>query len=379
MTDQRVHKVALTLHEEGHKVVLVGRKKSNSSDLEPRPYKTKRFTLLFEKGILFYANYNLRLFFYLLFTRFDMLLSNDLDTLLPNFLVSKIKKKRLVYDTHEYFTGVPELINRHFIRNVWKSLENYIFPKLETIYTVNDSIARLYGEEYSKNIAVVRNLPMKTAQKNIEFEFGFIEASYSETAVVLNLIYEALKLENRKIIIYQGAVNKDRGLEEMIEAMQYVENALLLIIGTGDLYKKLKNDLKKLDYSHKIVLPGPIPMQYLSNFTKLATIGISIEKPTNINYKYASPNKVVDYIHAGVPVLASKLVEVEKLLQNYQVGGFIDNHSPTHIAARVNEMIANESKLKKWRNNCKKAAEELNWEKEKKILKEIFTFPKISS
>src|SRR6478735_10941986 len=106
-TDQRVKKVCAYLHANGFEVVLLGRKLKNSLEITDRPYKTKRFNLWFNKGALFYANLNIRLFFYLLFHKSDWLLANDLDTLPANYYARG--KRVLVYDTHEIFCEVPEL------------------------------------------------------------------------------------------------------------------------------------------------------------------------------------------------------------------------------------------------------------------------------
>ncbi len=374
VTDQRVHKVALSLHNNGFTVTLFGRKTSRSASLEKRIYKTKRTKLIFEKGFLFYANYNIRLFFYLLTHPADIFLSNDLDTLPANYWVAKFTKTRLIFDSHEYFTGVPELLSRNRVRNIWKAFERNIFPKLKTIFTVNDSIAALYENEYHKKVHVVRNMPFSSQPQYPQGEdiFGIIPGGNSETAAILNLIYEALRIEKRKIILYQGAINKDRGLEEMMEAMQWVENAVFLMIGNGDLYKKFKSQLKKISYSDKIIMTGTVPLQYLPAFTRLATLGISFEKPTNINYQFASPNKVVDYIHANVPVLASRLVEIEKIVLPYKVGDFIESHNPTHIVLKIKELLDNEAQLQKWKSNCKKASQALNWENEEKVLLQLF-------
>lgn len=373
-TDQRVHKVALSLHKQGFKVTLFGRKTSQSKQLEARPYKTKRTKLLFERGFFFYANYNIRLFFYLITHRASIFLANDLDTLPANYWAAKFTKTRLIFDSHEYFTGVPELLSRQRVRNIWKALERYIFPKLKTIYTVNNSIAAIYENEYHKKVHVVRNMPfaVQPAYPVGDDVFGILPAAHSESAVVLNLIYEALKTEKRKIIIYQGAINKDRGLEEMMEAMQWVEGAVLLMIGSGDLYKKFKTQLKKLPHSDKIIMVGSVPMQYLPAFTRLASLGISFEKPTNINYQFASPNKVVDYIHAHVPVLATRLVEIEKIVTHYQVGDFIESHNPTHIVLKIKGLLEDEKQRERWKINCKKAAQVLTWENEEKVLLELF-------
>lgn len=364
VTDQRVHRMAQTLHNFGYEVVVFGRKKRSSKELALRDYKIKRTQLLFDKGFLFYAFYNIRLFLFLLFSKADILLANDLDTLFPNFLIAKWLKRKLIYDTHEYFTGVPELLERPFVKNIWKRIENYIFPKLKTVYTVNQSIANLYTKEYNVHVNVIRNLPLPTVETNPPIEnetFSLIPARYSETAIILNLIYEALQLDSRKIVLYQGAINKDRGIEEMIAAMEFIQDASFVIIGNGDLYKSLKNKVKSLHYGNKIIMIGQVAMEFLPAFTKLATIGISIEKPTNINYIYSSPNKVVDYIQAGVPVLASRLVEIEHIISQYNIGSYIENHQPQHIAEILNKLLADSEKLKEWKANCKKASKELNW------------------
>jgi hypothetical protein len=158
-SEQRVHKVCLFLLKKGFEVTMVGRLRRKNLPLEKRPYATKRMFLFFERGPLFYAEYNFRLFFYLLFHKADVLVANDLDTLLANYIASKFKGSVLVHDSHEYFTGVPELEGRNFAKGMWKRIERWIFPKLRSIYTVNGSIASLYKEEYGKEVKVVRNFP----------------------------------------------------------------------------------------------------------------------------------------------------------------------------------------------------------------------------
>ncbi|MEI7736063.1 MAG: hypothetical protein WCI49_11385, partial [Ferruginibacter sp.] len=141
VTDQRVHKVSQTLHEMGYDVLLVGTKKLNSQPLQSRDYTTKRISLFFQKGFLFYAEWNIRLFFYLLFKKASLLLANDLDTLPPNYIAGRLKRSVVIYDTHEYFTETAELYNRGFVKTVWVSNENLFLPRIIYVYTVNKSIA----------------------------------------------------------------------------------------------------------------------------------------------------------------------------------------------------------------------------------------------
>lgn len=358
-SEQRVHKVCLFLLNLGFEVTLVGRLKRNSLPLEKRPYKTKRMFLLFEKGPLFYAEYNFRLFLLLLFKRADVLVSNDLDTLLANYLASKLKGSRLVHDSHEYFTGVPELEGRTFAKSTWKRIERWIFPKLKFIYTVNGSIAELYKKEYGIEAKVVRNFPVWRGE--------------NDGKIFLKPKKELGLPENKKIILYQGSVNIDRGLLEAVEAMQYVNaDALLLIIGDGDILPLVKKKAKKLSLQEKILFIARLPFEELWNYTAHADLGISLDKDTNLNYRYSLPNKIFDYVHSGVPVLASNLREIKKIFSAYDIGEMIENHSPQHIGEKISSILNNPEKIMRWKENCFSASRELCWQKEEKTLAEIY-------
>lgn len=357
-TDQRVNKVCLFLVEEGYDLTLVGRKQKKSKELEPRIYKTKRFKLLFERGAKFYAVYNFRLFFYLLFHKSHLIVSNDLDTLLACYLAKKFKRKAiLTYDTHEYFTEVPELIARPKVKRIWERIEGSIFPKLKHIYTVNHSIAQRYQEKYGKDLEVVRNISPKWEPKNI--------LSKSELDLPLD----------KKIIILQGAgINIDRGAEEAVLAIQFIENALFLIVGDGDILDKLKLIVKDYELENKVLFKGKVPYQEMMNYTYHADLGLTLDKDTNLNYRFSLPNKVFDYIHTTTPVLASSVIEVKKVVTENNVGRIIENHDPKHIAEKINEIILNEDLLKELKENCKIAAEVENWENEKSVLRKIYSF-----
>lgn len=357
-TDQRVHKVCTTLENLGYDVVLVGRKQRKSMVLTPRTYTTKRMFLLFEKGPLFYLEFQKRLFWYLLFHKADVLVSNDLDTLLPNYLISKLKGVELVYDTHELFCEVPELQSNPTKKNIWKKLERWIFPKLKHVFTVNDSIAKIYNEEYNVEVRVVRNIPLLASQ-----------------AAVPAATKEQLGIpDGKKIIILQGAgINIDRGAEEAVEAMKYVDNALLLIIGSGDVMAVLKKLVDEHKLNKKVKFIGRVPFEKLVQYTRHGDLGLTLDKDTNINYRYSLPNKLFDYIHAGVPVLSSELTEVKKIIDEYAVGTCIHSHDPKHIAEKINDVFIDGSRLLLWKKNTKIASEKLNWEIEEKQLIKVYS------
>ncbi len=355
VTDQRVKKVCDTLYEMGFNITLVGRKLPGSLPMDERPYRVHRMKILFVKGPLFYAEYQWRLFVFLLFHKAGLLVSNDLDTLLPNFLISRIKKIPLVYDSHEYFTEVPELVANPVKQKIWRKLEEWIFPRLKDVITVNDSIATLFEKKYGKRPVVVRNVPPVFKGKK--------EVSRHELGLP----------EDKKILILQGSgINIQRGAEEMVEAMRYIDNAVLLIVGGGDVIDVLKEKVRTLGIEEKVIFKGKQPFERLMQYTAVSDIGLSLDKDTNINYRYSLPNKLFDYLQAGIPVLVSNLVEIRKIVEQYETGDFIPSHNPQEIAEKVKEMLANQEQMEKWRKNATFAARQLNWEHESEILKSVY-------
>lgn len=354
-TDQRVAKTCNVLFEMGFDVVLVGRKLKTSRVLENRHYKTRRMNLIFVKGPLFYLEYNIRLLFLLAFNKANMLVSNDLDTLLANFIASRIKRVPLVYDTHEYFTEVPELEGR-FAKKVWLTIEGWIFPKLTEVITVNDSIANIYGKKYGKNLLVVRNLP--------QFDGGNISP---KTKAELRIA------DDCKVVILQGSgINLDRGGEEAVLAMKYIENVVLMVVGGGDAIPKLAEMVEREHLDEKVKFFPRMPISELYRYTKLADIGLSLDKPTNLNYIYSLPNKLFDYINCGVPILASNMVEVAKIIEIEDVGVVIDDVKPELIADRLSYMLAIDFKKLK-AGNLVNASKKYSWENEKMVLTNLFS------
>jgi glycosyltransferase involved in cell wall biosynthesis len=352
VSDQRVHRTCSTLYEMGLEVCLVGRETRRSIALEPRLYKTHRMKLFFEKGALFYAEYNLRLFLYLLFHRYSILHSNDLDTLLANFLSQKIKGGELVYDSHEYFLEVPELVNRPKVKRTWERIENFIFPKLKYVFTVNKSIADIYQKQYAVNMKIMRNVPV----------------SQNKTQVTIKSRSELGLPDDKTIILLQGAgINVDRGSEEMLTAMQWID-AVFLIVGTGDVLPQLKEMVKLLKLEHKVVFTGRVPFQKLMEYTAIADVGVTLDKDTNLNYKFSLPNKLFDYIHADLPVIASNLIEVKRVISEYKVGLVLSNHEPEEMAKEITAFLQNETLFSQTKINTLKAKSLLNWEVEKKVL-----------
>lgn len=352
VTDNRVHKVAVSLQKMGFEPVLIGRLLPESHAVE-RDYQTLRMKLVFRKGAVFYFEYNLRLFFRLLKSKADVFVANDLDTLPANFLASKLKRKPLVYDSHEYFTEVPELIGRPLVKSVWTAIEKLLVPRVDAAYTVCDSIAEIYRELYKIDFKVVRNLPVCSQAETPSIEI-------------------AEKSESEKIILYQGALNLGRGIEAAIRAMQFVEGAKLWIAGDGDISGQLKQMVAELKLESKVLFWGRLPLHQLNEITRQADLGLSLEEDLGLNYRFSLPNKLFDYIQAGVPVLVSNLPEMRKIVDQYQIGAIAETHQRKELAELLKNALFDQEKRQFWKQNLPKSAKELCWENEEEILKSVY-------
>ena len=339
--DNRVNKTCKSLVDYGLSVKLIGRAFKSSPFLPSRSYKCKRLSIIFKKNAIYYAELNLKLFFYLLFSKQDFLWANDLDTLLANYLVAKLKRKPLIFDSHEHFTQVPELKDNPFAKKVWKAIERHCIKGCDAVFTVCNPIKNYFKEEYNKESLVVRNIPPR-----IFFKQETIPSS---------------KKEN--IIVWQGAVNIERGLEELCEAMQWID-ARLLIMGVGDIKSDLEKKVKTLQLENKIHFLGRLPFEEMMNKTKSAKLAISIDKATNGNYAISLPNKIFEYIACSVPVLVSPLQEIKLIVEKHKTGEFLSSYNPQELAKQITNLLNDERKLDLIAENCKKAAKELCWENE---------------
>lgn len=351
-TDYRVHKIAEYVLEKGFQATVFGRQLPNTIQVK-RNYHIHRKQLLFNHNFLFYAEYNIRLFFFLIFTKYDIVVANDLDTLPACYLASKIKKYDLIYDSHELFTEVPELQGRKFVQFFWKKLERFFLPKLKKTYTVSKLIAEYYEEKYGLQMGVVRNIPL-----------------LSSTGTTKKVAFPT----KNKVILYQGVLNPGRGIEEVIKSLHFLESVDLVIIGYGKVESLLKDFVIKENLKDRVHFLGRIPREALFNYTKQADIGMVLEQPFGLSFTYSLPNKLFDFIHAEVPILSSNLPEIKMIVDRYKVGVTVDNFGPKQLAKSVNNLLEDYSLRNAIVENQRIAKEELCWEKEREKLDIYFKF-----
>lgn len=357
-TDNRVHRSCTVLRELGWEVLLVGRTLPESQPLQ-RAYRTHRMRLLFRKGPLFYAEYNLRLLLLLLLRRADLVLANDLDTLPAGYVAARLKGAVLVYDSHEFFTEVPELFrpdgSSRTARRIWLALERVLLPRSRHLITVNDSIAREYRMRYGITFNVVRNIPMHR-------DLGPLP-SRAELGLP----------EDRFILILQGSgINVHRGGEEAVMAMRELPGCLLLVVGGGDAWPALQRSVEEHGLGDRVRLLQRMPYERMMQYTRNADLGLSLDRDTNLNYRYSLPNKLFDYFRAHIPVLVTDLPEVAGIVRRYGSGVVIPRPEPGLIAAEVLALQADTEARKTLRQNAIFAAASLDGEREKAVLTALF-------
>ena len=343
--DQRMQRICSSLVKAGYDVVLVGRKLKSSLPLRKKSYAQKRISCLFNNGFLFYAEFNLRLFFFLLRKRMDGICAIDLDTILPCLLVSKMKRIKRIYDGHEFFTEMKEVRTRPLVRSVWRLIEQISLPAFKYGYTVSDGLANAFESRYNRKFAVIRNLP-------VLIEWTAVE-------------------KRERFLLYQGAVNEGRGFEALIPALPDVDTNLV-ICGDGNFMDRLKRLIRKYRVKEKVQMMGMLRPEHLFPIAQKATLGIGLAEKEGINQYFALPNKFLDYMHAGLPQLAMAYPEYKKINDVYKVAVLIDDLAPKSVAGAINRLLNDEALLQELHENCMKAREVYCCENDEKILMDYY-------
>ncbi|MFM9946106.1 MAG: glycosyltransferase [Bacteroidia bacterium] len=343
VTDQRMERICSSLTDFGFEVEIVGRKLKNSFSLLPKKYKQSRLKLFFKKGPLFYAGLNLRLLFYLLEAKPDIVYSVDADTALAGIWTKRFLKNKLIFDAHELFSEVPELQNRGMIKCIWQRIEKRIILKADVRITVSESVANHYSSKYSKPFEVIRNI-----------------SRAKKTHLVAN--------PKEKYILYQGALNEGRGLEQLIEGSNSID-LKIKIAGDGDKIEKLKKQAIE-NLNGKIEFLGKLMPEELEKITANALLGYNLLDNRSLSYYYSLSNKTFDYMQAGIPQLIPDFPEYRKLNEEWNFGLIVGLTSEEIIKA-VTQLMENESIYNLLKENAKKAGRILTWENEEGKLESL--------
>jgi len=339
--DQRMIRICTELSGAGYDVTLVGFKRKNSKPIIERPFKQVRIPIIAEKGKLLYIDYWIKLFFFLLFRKADVLCAIDLDTILPVYYVSKLRGKKRVYDAHELFTELKEVISRPAIHKMWLWIARHTVPNFPIGYTIGESYAAEMKKQYGVDYGIVRN------------------------ATILRPLQIPAKAE--KYVLYQGAVNVGRCFEQLIPAMKMVDTQLI-ICGAGNFYDEAVALVAEHGLQHKITFKGYVPPAELTAYTLNAWVGITLFEETSLSNRLSLANRFFDYMHYGVPQLCIKYPEYEKINADFEIAYLIEDPTPENIADALNKLLTDEVYYKRLQANCLLAREKYCWQQEAKTL-----------
>lgn len=339
--DQRMIRICTSLSQAGYRVTLIGRKMKGSVPLRKEPFRQKRLSCFFSKGKGFYIEFNIRLFFHLIFRKIDIICAIDLDTILPCYGVSVIKGIPRIYDAHELFCEMKEVVTRPAIYHIWKRIERFAVPRFRAGYTVNQPIADAFREMYGVDYAVIRNVP------------------------VLQPLVVPEKRE--RYILYQGTVNEGRSFETLIPAMQQVP-ARLIICGDGNFMDQARQLVAAHGLEERVIFKGRILPQELRSYTVNAWIGVTLFENKGLSNYYSLANRFFDYMQAGIPQLGVDYPVYREINNRYPIAVLIDDLSANNIAVQLNRLLNDERLYHTLQQNCLTAREVFNWRQEEKKL-----------
>lgn len=299
---------------------------------------------------------------------YDYIWANDLPDLKPALKLKKKLGSKVIYDSHEIYI---ETIQQFFpIKAKWNKIilhrmalflmkllgniaERKMLKHIDFFVTVNQSLKLYFENKYNfQEIKVIMNCPNIQNIENVQ-----------DLRKQFNIPKES------KIVIFQGVLNQGRALFEMIDAMYYVnKNIYMLILGNGPMQIDLNKKVEERNLQSKIFLVSAVPSKYLLSYTKGADFGINLIESTNLSKYYSLANKLFEYTHSGIPTIASDVPENRLVIKKYDLGLLVNN-SPKEIAIAINKMA--DMDLSKYKENCREAAKEYNWENQEKVILEI--------
>lgn len=277
----------------------------------------------------------------------DVYHSNDLNTLPQGIICSKILRRRyLVYDSHEVQSSRTGYGKQAYY--IEKILIKFIDKMIMTNRTRAEYVKKLYNIELPE---MIHNYPFYTKDDSIENKYD---------------IHTILDIPRDKpILLYQGGIQVGRGLDKIVEAIDKFNDGITVFIGDGKLKPEIIKMVEDRNLQEKVRFLDKVPVDELKYYTANAYLGFQVLNNVCFNHYSACSNKLFEYMMSRVPVVACNFPEIKRVVQDEEIGIVVDPHDPNEIAKAVNIMLENKELHEKFRENCVKAREKYNWDKEK--------------
>lgn len=312
----------------------------------------KCYPLKKKSSLLFYLNFSALLFSNLLKSNASIFFAEDIYTLPFVCIAAKLKRAKVFYDSRELFGFLAGLTGKKTIQKLLAAIEKYFIKMSDLVIVTGDMDGEFLKKQYGiSNLLTIRNLPF-----------------YIENITAVNLHKKYNIDDSKKILLYQGVILHGRGLEHIFNALQSTSEFVLLIIGDGEHKTYYENLAKEMGIQSKAIFAGRINQEELLNYSAGADIGLSLIENISVSYYYALPNKLFEYIMAGLPVAVSRLPQMEKVVNDYDVGVCVNLEKEDELLLKLNETINDRVVYGKYKANTRAASKELNWDTEIKKL-----------
>ena len=345
--DRRLQRIAGSLRLDGYSVNMTGR--CFQGKMPERKEGEIHLRLWSKRGKLAYLELNIRLFSRMLWQKTDAICSADLDTLPAAWLAAKLKGCKLVQDSHEYMAEVPEVSGRAGTQAMWHRIAEWFLPGCHLRYTTSQSLVEAFRIRYASAFSLIRNMPL-------------LQEEIPAKPMPENF-------PHRDFLVYLGAVNQGRGLEEIIEVLSQREE-ILVIVGEGDKSNEIKKLIDRFQMQNRVFLTGKLLPEELPYVLKHARAGLNLLRDEGLSYRYSLANKFFDYVHAGIPQICIDFPEYKSLTQEYGVGLIcsLETESIHSALDAMKDPLLQEN----FRKEALKARQQWNWQKEEKTLLELY-------
>lgn len=305
VTDRRVQRHAATLRKAGYDVVVLGRHEVATQH---------------SRGWRFYYEFNRALWREVSEQKPDIVWANDTDTLLGCWLAAKRCRAKLVMDAHELFPEVPEIQHKPVVKWVWSTLERWLMPQCDALMTVCNSIAEYYRQRYGVTMEVVRNISAESGVQNAE-----VTAEPDNSGL--------------RTLLYQGHVNLGRGVDWAIDALEWLPDCRLVVAGDGDLLEQMKAYAADKPWADRVTFLGRLTPEALASLTPQADVGLLMLEDLGLSYHYALPNRIGDFVAAGVPMVASDLPEMSAVVHRFRIGEVMREPGAKALAESIRKVL----------------------------------------